>query len=388
MKTETICQASPCEPGVTERPRYYARQLITADDLTLEQEYFRNKMRAHNRLMHGWGVVCGVHVCPNPDSNGGYKPWEVLIEPGYVLGPYGDDIVIDRPRVFDLRTAGVSGVTGDPGTEMFDPWCSQVYAPRTVTGDLYVAVRYKECQTRPVRVQPTGCSCDDNPCEYSRVQDGYEFTVLDDCIDTKLAAPKPTYQEYLQEIGLIDGPGLSRQCVPCPTEPWVVLAKITVDDDGEIVEIDNCECRRIVISFGNYALGCHTDKPTLAQINPNTAQVGDQNKSLTLTGTNFKDGMKVTMGKGIQVRYPGNPTANGTQYIIEITVNQNAPLGRRTIRLINPDCATATFPDKFTVEGEVPIWTPAETETETESRGAGKSSRGGQRRASTAGRKR
>ncbi len=350
MKTNTICQDTPCERGVSERPRYYARQLITADDLTLEQEYFRNKMRAHNRLLHGWGVVCGAHVCPNPDTNGGYKPWEVIVEPGYVLGPYGDDIVIDRPRVFDLRTAGVSGTTGEPGMEMFDPWCSQVSVSRSVTGERYIAVRYKECQARPVRVQPTGCSCDDNPCEFSRVQDGYEFTVLDDCIDSKLADPtKATFQEYLQEIGLIDGPGLGRKCVECPTEPWVVLAKVTIDDNGEITDIDNCECRRIVISFGDYALGCHTVKPALTGVDPVTVKVGDQNIPVTLTGTDFKDGMKVNMGRKIKVRLPNNATDNGTKYIIDVSVDHDAQVGPRAIRLINPDCATATFPDKFTV---------------------------------------
>ncbi len=355
MKTNTICQDVPCERGVTERPRYYARQLITADDLTLEQEYFRNKMRVHNRLMHGWGVVCGAHVCPNPDTNGGYKPWEVIVEPGYVLGPYGDDIVIDRARVFDLRTAGVSGTTGEPGMDMFDPWCSQVSVPRDVTGERYVAVRYKECQARPVRVQPTGCSCDDNPCEYSRLQDGYEFTVLDDCLKGKVADPKKPFPDYLQDIGLIDGPGLLRKCVPCPTEPWVVLAKVTIDDNGEITDIDNCECRRIVISFGDYALGCHTDKPVLTGIDPENLKVGVKDQKVTLKGTGFKDGMKVSLGRKIKVRLPDKATQGGQEYIINVTIDPDAPIGPRAVRLINPDCAAATFPGKFTVDPDTTL---------------------------------
>jgi len=53
MKTNTVCRTVPCDQSVTERPRYYARQLITSDDLTLEQEYFRSKLRTHNRMMHG-----------------------------------------------------------------------------------------------------------------------------------------------------------------------------------------------------------------------------------------------------------------------------------------------------------------------------------------------
>src|SRR5882762_2817634 len=138
MKTDTICQDTPCDRGIAERPRYYARQLITSDDLTLEQEYFRNRLRAHNRLLHGWGVVCGAHVCPSPSSTtSGYKPWEVIVEPGYILGPYGDEIIIDCRRMVDLRTSGVTGAAGEPDMGSIDPWCSQVYVPRCLTGPLY-----------------------------------------------------------------------------------------------------------------------------------------------------------------------------------------------------------------------------------------------------------
>ena len=71
MKTNTNCcsaSASPCDTSIAELPRYYPRQLITPDDLTLEQNYFRDRLRRHNRLLHGWGVVCGALVCPEPSG--------------------------------------------------------------------------------------------------------------------------------------------------------------------------------------------------------------------------------------------------------------------------------------------------------------------------------
>ena len=126
MKTNTLCQVAPCDQSVAERPRYYARQLITADDLTLEQDYFRSKLRLHNRLVHGWGVVCGATVCLVLRANGNvneFEPWKVMVEPGYALGPYGDDINIDCTRVVNLRTRGVTGVTGEPCVDAVNPWC-------------------------------------------------------------------------------------------------------------------------------------------------------------------------------------------------------------------------------------------------------------------------
>ena len=169
MKTNTVCRDVPCDQVVAERPRYYARQLITPDDLTLEQEYFRSKLRMHNRMLHGWGVVCGALVCLVPKAasskngngtskNGSdtttdaetFEPWKVMVKPGYILGPYGDEINIDCTRVVDLRSRGVAGVTGEPCAEASDPWCSDVFESRDAD-KLYIAVRYKEVQTRPVR---------------------------------------------------------------------------------------------------------------------------------------------------------------------------------------------------------------------------------------------
>jgi len=50
-----------------ERPRFYDGRLLTAADLEDEQDYFREKIRLHNRLSHGWGVVTGLKVseCAN-----------------------------------------------------------------------------------------------------------------------------------------------------------------------------------------------------------------------------------------------------------------------------------------------------------------------------------
>src|SRR5690242_17768307 len=347
MKTETICSSVACENGLAERPRYYPRQLITSDDLTLEQEYFRNKMRAHNRLLHGWGVVCGAQVCLTPDSNGGYKPWEVTVQPGFILGPYGDEIVIDRPYVKNLRTTGFSPA-GD--TESIDPWCSQVYVPLAETGEFYIAVRYKECQSRPVRVQPAGCSCEDNPCEYSRIQYGFDITVLDHCPEGQYSEPTVPNDiaglvKYLRAMASAEGP-----CVKCPTEPWVVLAKVTLGDDGQIDDIDNCDCRRIVVSFANAALRCHSVKPTFKSISENHAAAGTTNVTVTLSGTNFQEEMKVSLGPRIRIDH-GALNRTGPQnntYALTLNLYEDAQPGPRRLTLVNPDCTLTTLPNKFT----------------------------------------
>lgn len=136
-----------------ERVRYFARQLINADDMLAEQQYFRQKLRRHNRFLHGWGVVCGMRVSAAPDTEK-KTPWRVKIEPGYALGPYGDEIYLAEPYCFDLATC--QDFVPNP--------CEPGEPPRPVpptSGKLYVAIRYLECETRPVRIHPLGCACED-----------------------------------------------------------------------------------------------------------------------------------------------------------------------------------------------------------------------------------
>ncbi len=254
MNGKTQAQ-SVCESGILERPRYYARQLITSGDMTLEQTYFRDKLRRHNRFLHGWGVVCGGEVCLVPkqgqkDTSGGSEPWKVSVSKAYILGPYGDEILIDAERVVDLRSGGVTSTSGDPAGELLDPWCSPIQTGR-LPDTVWVAVKYKDIMTRPVRAQPAGCGCDSNQCEYSRICDGYEIGVLTEC---------PASHQNPPQVGSV-GDLINRSledCLACPQDPWVVLAKVQLDTDGTIKSIDNCSCRRVVASLANVWGRCGT----------------------------------------------------------------------------------------------------------------------------------
>ena len=57
-----------CGSIVTERNRYFTGKLLVARDLVQEQAYFLGRHRLHNRLLHGWGVVCGLEVYPHPEE--------------------------------------------------------------------------------------------------------------------------------------------------------------------------------------------------------------------------------------------------------------------------------------------------------------------------------
>jgi hypothetical protein len=297
MKTNTNCcsaSASPCDSSIAELPRYYPRQLITPDDLTLEQNYFRDRMRRHNRLLHGWGVVCGALVCPvpNPKVTGPsdqFLPWQVKVQQGYILGPYGDEIIIDCERTVDIRSSGTTGITGQPCLDAPDPWCSQIFVVPDKSV-VYIAVKYRQCMTRPVRVQPVGCGCDDTSCEYSRWQDGYEIGVLLQCPSCNDGPPSVGLNpDGTVSLDLIPK-GEEPACPDCSCGPWVGLAEINFDANGNITKINNCSCRRLVLSFSRFWWSCQGPNPTITQVVPQTAAAGTSDLSVTVTGTNFRCG--------------------------------------------------------------------------------------------------
>lgn len=47
-----------------ERLNYFFGQMLGAADFRSEQNYFREKLKLHNRCLHGYGVVCGLEVTP------------------------------------------------------------------------------------------------------------------------------------------------------------------------------------------------------------------------------------------------------------------------------------------------------------------------------------
>ena len=86
--------AERCAPSrdAPSRLNFFAGQRLDAESLRAEQEYFRGKLRRHNRELHGWGIVRGLGVIVEASANdpGG----RVRVEPGYALDPRGNEIIV------------------------------------------------------------------------------------------------------------------------------------------------------------------------------------------------------------------------------------------------------------------------------------------------------
>ena len=159
------------------RPRFFAGQLLTEDDLSALTAYITAKDRLHNRYLFGAGVVCGLWVSCDPCGGG-----TVTVQPGYALDCCGNDLVLAcaatldvNAMIRDLRAAQLGQDCGDPcagqgrvtagsqGTSPVRRYC--LYA------------RYGEQQTDPVAPYATGEPCGQATCEPTRIREGISFVL-------------------------------------------------------------------------------------------------------------------------------------------------------------------------------------------------------------------
>ena len=89
------------EPGFKapqfDRLNYFYGQMLGACDFQTEQSYFRDKMKLHNRCLHGYGTVCGLLVevpRPKPECPPEVAEAIVVIEPGIALDIEGNELIV------------------------------------------------------------------------------------------------------------------------------------------------------------------------------------------------------------------------------------------------------------------------------------------------------
>src|SRR6266571_7966905 len=73
------------------RNKYFYSKKMDVAQFELEQNYFNNKRRLLNRLVGGYGVVCGLNVTLAND----YK--SVVVSPGLAIDKCGREITVCQP---------------------------------------------------------------------------------------------------------------------------------------------------------------------------------------------------------------------------------------------------------------------------------------------------
>jgi hypothetical protein len=159
------------------RPRFFAGQLLTEDDLSALTAYTTAKDRLHNRYLFGAGVVCGLWVTCDPCGGG-----TVTVQPGYALDCCGDDLILPcaasldvNAMIRDLRAAQLGKDCGDPCADQGTASSRHKTASPTRRYGLYA--RYGEQATDPVAPYATGEPCGQVACEPTRIREGISFVL-------------------------------------------------------------------------------------------------------------------------------------------------------------------------------------------------------------------
>ena len=201
----------PCDIPPFCRTNYFTGRLLTEQDFTGEQRYFRDKIRLHYRALHGWGVACGLKVKPHP-----YCPDKrLVIEPGLAVDQCGYEIVVAREVEIELPQPPKKppppetppqypgGQRPEPSSAAPPPYAGHpAYDPNT---PVYVCLRYAECETDFMPAPFDECGCNDaQGRRASRVCESFTVS-LEYGTPPDLPTPPPDCDDVLHEV-----------CEPCP----------------------------------------------------------------------------------------------------------------------------------------------------------------------------
>jgi len=196
------CGCSTCKTEGYSRPRFFAGQLLTEDDLQQLGDYVVAKNRLHASHLFGAGVVCGLEVTCFPCGGG-----KVVVNPGYALDCCGNDIVLGCSEELDInqmvrelqrkmrggfdcgdpcadaqRTSGEGSTSsentvapvsvvrgeGDPNTQV---------QPKTGARHREYCLYVNYCEQPSDLVSPYAADdpCTPQTCETTRIREGFRF---------------------------------------------------------------------------------------------------------------------------------------------------------------------------------------------------------------------
>lgn len=258
--------AGGCLDLMTERIRYFTGRHMSAQDFEDADAHHRSFRHLHNRILHGWGVACGLDVRLHPREE--CRRDRVVVRCGLAIDCCGREIVVPR----DVVSAPIR-------------WDEKPKEDGTPEGRLVLALclTYCERRTHKVPVLYSSSACAGPDLEYGRVKEEYclcwkwvkrselgtyGWRTAQRCPPPKVdeaqrVAPKDQAQESAPDP--CDDDGDDRCCLKpdCPPDHCVILALIRPKDDGidSRDDIDTSGRRTVVQAREHLTHICWTNWP-------------------------------------------------------------------------------------------------------------------------------
>ncbi|HJQ85652.1 MAG TPA: hypothetical protein VKA21_16305 [Candidatus Binatia bacterium] len=192
------------------RTHYFYGQLLDVHHFEQEQSYFNQKRWLLNRLVLGYGVVCGLDVQPGEDGK------SVVVLPGVAIDRAGREIVVPtRAQPVPLPPSPGQETTG-----------SAEPAPCDDGAWAHVCLCFHECESDPAPVLVGECG-EVEHCVPGAVRERYRVIVRE---GKAKPAECPCCGSDVVSGGRINHQALAirvtRRCRPVPADPCILLANV------------------------------------------------------------------------------------------------------------------------------------------------------------------
>ena len=207
------------------RNRFHHGQLLTEHSFNLEQEYFLEKIWLHNRLVTGYGVVCGLDVRIVDDGS------NVCVTPGLALDKLGREIVVPEPtRPVPLPKSG----DGEDD------------------GYVHVLICFHECSADPQPLTVSECSDEGDSCAPTSIRERSKIVIADG------EAPRPA--RHCSVPDLFDGNRLNyealarwvtQECRRVKGDACIPLAEIRLPQPNQTCHQDDVDISVRPVVYSN-----------------------------------------------------------------------------------------------------------------------------------------
>jgi len=240
------------------RNRYFYGKLLDVAQFDLEQSYFNEKRWLLNRLVSGWGVICGLNVQLGADNQ------SVVVTPGLAIDKCGHEIMVCRPSdpqplppppTQPPSAPGMPGANTKPAAQpsgtprsgpmpMMEGWDCGEYVT--------VCICYHECPTDPVPA--LGGDCDtESLCSPGTIAERYRIVILPGGL-----TPARTTSRLADVVvgGVLNYPALVNYVTnlgcqsPCP-DCCIPLANVRIPDVGQTYDAKSIDITVRPICYTN-----------------------------------------------------------------------------------------------------------------------------------------
>jgi hypothetical protein len=210
------------------RNRYFYGKLMDVFHFETEQSYFNEKRWLLNRLVSGYGVICGLNVRLTADGK------NIWVDPGVALDKAGREILVP------MRSKPVAIPEAPPQAA---PAPEQGREPTMCDeeGWAHIAICFHECDSDPEPVRAGDCDVP-NPCLPGSIRERYRIAFQ------PWKAPKIQGLSSIEDLfssGRLNYEALANHitgnCAQFPTDPCIPLANIKLPQAGGTVPVDDID---------------------------------------------------------------------------------------------------------------------------------------------------